>query len=118
MDAAEKSGMIQVIIDIFDAISYVMNGAPADPKRHARTPPSGWWGKRPEADVPKRKAQAVEVDLNAYTPEEILAMSEAEFRQKVGLQGIETYQDAQKQARKQVNKKNRGGNAKPVEIEL
>lgn len=41
MGAAEKREMKQVLIDIWDAIAYVINGAPHNPKRFARTPPKG-----------------------------------------------------------------------------
>ena len=110
--------MKQVLIDILDAIAYVWNGAPHNPKRFARTPPKNWHGATPEGDVPARKGKAVEVDLNAYTPEEIMAMTEAEYGQKIGLLGVHTWQESRKEAQKQINKKSRGSNVKPVEIEL
>lgn len=39
--------MKQVLIDILDAIAYVINGAPHNPKRFARTPPKNWHGATP-----------------------------------------------------------------------
>lgn len=118
MGAAEKREMKQVLTDIIDAIAYVINGEPHNPKRFARTPPKGWHTATPEGNVPARKSKAVEVDLNAYTPEEILAMTEAEYGQKIGLLGVHSWQESRKEAQKQIAKKSRGSNAKPVEIEL
>lgn len=107
--------MKQVLIDILDAIAYVLNAAPHDPKKFARTPPKGWHKATPEADVPARKSKALEVDLSVYTPEEILEMSEAEYRIKVGGMGLDDWQEARKQAEKMITKR-RKSNAREVEF--
>ena len=90
--------------DVWGAIVEEWNKRP-DPKRHARTPPKNWDRPTPEADVPARNPNAKEVDLMAWTPDEILKMSEAEFRQKVGLTGVWTYEQAQREAAKAIKKR-------------
>lgn len=91
--------------DIWAAVVDVWNGKPPDPTRHAETPPANWHKATPTAPVPERKSKALEVDLLIYTPEEILAMTEAEYRQKVGLTGVESFEEAQKRAAKNIEKR-------------
>lgn len=45
--------MKQVLFDIWQAIIFVWNGTPLDPKRFAETPPK-WWNTKPEA-VPEQE---------------------------------------------------------------
>jgi len=40
--------MKQALSDIWQALVYIWNGAPKDPKRFAETPPK-WWNAKPEA---------------------------------------------------------------------
>lgn len=85
--------------------------APKDPARFAQTPPEYWFEKTPEADVPKRAKKSEVIDLELYTDEEIAAMGKAEYMAKIGLAGIETYEEATKKARQRIARKN---NAKEV----
>lgn len=82
-----------------------------DPARFAKKPPTWWNEATPEADVPPRKTTAKEVDLNAWTDEELVSMSESEYRAKVGLIGVQAYEEAIKQAKKRISRK---GNAKEI----
>ena len=91
--------------DVWGAIVEEWNKRP-DPKRHARTPPKNWHTPTPEADVPTRKPNAREFDLNVWTPEEILAMTPDEFRRKIGGSYRDwPYETAQKEAAKAIKKR-------------
>lgn len=110
--------MKQVLSDIFKAFIFVLFGAPKNPKRFAKTPPAFWHKATPEKDVPKRKtSNAVEIGNDQYTPEEILAMTESEYGSKCGTLGIQSWQEARKEAEKRL-KKSRKSNATQVEIEF
>ena len=91
--------------DILAAVVDVFSGKPHDPTRYAEKPPANWHKATPTAPVPERKSKSLEVDLLIYTPEEILQMSESEYRQKVGLTGVESFEEAQKRAAKNIEKR-------------
>jgi hypothetical protein len=112
-----KKTMKQVISDIWQALVFVWNGAKKDPKRWATEPPKGWNCPTPEAEVKERKHKPERANPDEYTPEEILEMTEIEYRNKIGLAGIMTWQQARKQAEKEVKKKQKA-NAKHIEIEF
>lgn len=101
--------------DIWAALKYLFNGKPHDPTRWAETPPKGWNIETPTAAVPERKTKSVEVDLLLYTPEEILEMTESEYRQKIGLEGVQSWLEARKTAEKMITKR-RKSNAREVEF--
>jgi len=112
-----KKTMKQVISDIWKALVYVWNGAKKDPKRFAETPPGWWHCATPEGEVKERKLKFERANPDEYTPEEILEMTEIEYRNKIGLSGIMTWQQARKQAEKEIAKKKKS-NAKHIEIEF
>lgn len=85
--------------------------AKKDPARFAQTPPAGWHKATPEADVPPRKTKAVEVDFDVYTLAEIEAMTDDEYRIKVGSLGIGTRAEMIKLLTKKERKKPERGNA-------
>ena len=85
--------------------------AKKDAKRFATNPPGWWHCKTPTAAVPPRPKAANEVELNTWTDEEIIEMSQAEYMAKVGLTGVQSYEDAIKEARRRIARK---GNAKQV----
>lgn len=101
----------------FLAVHYRIDGAicalfePKDPARFAQKPPDWWHYKTPTAAVPTQPKRTNEVELDVWTDEEVAAMSEAEYRTKIGLTGVMPYDEAVKQARKRIAKK---GNAKEV----
>jgi len=109
--------MKQVISDIWKALVYVWNGAKKDPKMFAETPPGWWHCATPEGEVKERKLKPDRTNPDEYTPEEILEMTEIEYRNKIGLAGIMTWQQARKQAEKEIAKKKKS-NAKHIEIEF
>lgn len=101
-----------VFADVFAAIEYVRKGKPDDPKKYASDPVSFWHNAAPVANVEKkRKSNVVELDTDTYSEAEIMAMTDDEFRVKVGAAGIQTRQSAIKELRKK-NKPN----AKEVEL--
>jgi len=112
-----KKTMKQVISDILKALVYVWNGAKKDPKRWATEPPDWWHCATPEGEVKERKLKFERANPDEYTPEEILEMTEIEYRNKIGLSGIMTWQQARKQAEKEIAKKKKS-NAKHIEIEF
>lgn len=85
--------------------------AKKNPARFAQKPPDWWHYKTPTATVPTQPKRTNEVELDVWTDEEVAAMSEAEYRTKIGLTGVMPYDEAVKQARKRIAKK---GNAKEV----
>jgi hypothetical protein len=101
-----------VFADVIAAIEYVRKGKPDDPKAYASDPVSFWHKAAPVANVEKkRKSNVVELDTDTYSEAEIMAMSDAEFRVKIGATGIQTRQSAIKELRKK-NKPN----AKEIEL--
>lgn len=97
--------------DIWAAVVDVFSSKPPDPKRHAETPPENWYKATPTAPVPERPQKAVEVDFNLYTLAEIQAMTEDEYRVKVGCQGLGTRAELIKALTKKEKKKAGNGNA-------
>lgn len=102
----------QVLSDVWAAFLYVLNGKPDDPKEYADDPPTFWHKATPVANVEKkRKSNVVELDLDTYTEQEIMEMTDAEFRIKVGATGLQDRESAIKELRK----RNRG-NAKEIQF--
>lgn len=102
----------QLLTDVWDAFLYVLRGKPDDPKEYADEPPTFWHKPAPVANVDKkRKSNVVELDLDTYTEQEIMEMTDAEFRIKVGATGLQDRESAIKELRK----RNRG-NAKEIQF--
>lgn len=97
--------------DIIAAVKDVCRATEKDPKRWAETPPLGWHKATPEAPVPPRKTKAVDVDFDVYTLAEIEAMTDDEYRIKVGSLGIGTRAEMIKLLTKKERKKPERGNA-------
>lgn len=98
---------------VFADCLAAFHATPQDPKRLAEDPPAFWHKPAPTAKVPPRNSRSnvVELDTSLYTEEEIMAMTDDDFRQKIGCLGLQT----REQAIKGMTKK-RIGSAKEIDL--